>query len=249
MSREDFLERMRAQISSGIYPVGARLPSERELAEAHGISRSVVREGLRTLAEQRYIVVQAGRGAFVKAPSSGDAAEMFAGMLSRQSVTPRHVIHARRLLEPEIARLATLARPDVARLSGILSTISEQTPLLRKVEADLAFHLELARASGNPVLEAMFASISAFTTEIMLRSLADSAVADRALPQHDEIVAAITAGDAERAHRLMTQHLSVAEELYGADLDRPLEQVTAASGGFVPDLDAIAERVIARGIG
>jgi GntR family transcriptional repressor for pyruvate dehydrogenase complex len=218
---------LRQGIVSGDYAVGARLPSERVLAERNGVARSVVREALRSLAEQGLVSIEVGRGAYVTAPSVDAAAPMLDSVLRRNRVSARQVISARRLIEGENAALAAAGRTEagLAEMRRALEDFEQAATLLDQVEADLALHTAIARASGNPVLDAMFGAIRGFTAEIMLRSLGDQAVSQRALPQHETIIDAISRRQAKRARQLMTEHIDVAQRLYGDDLDRPLAQV------------------------
>lgn len=214
-------------MANGEQPVGSKLPSERELAERHGVSRSVVREALRTLSEQGFITIEPARGAFVRESRPTDAAPMVGLVLRRSGVTAREVIAARRLIEGENAALASSARTadDLARMREALDDFAGAPTLLDEIAADLRLHSAIATASGNQVLEAMFGSVADFAAEIMLRSLGDPVVTSLAVPQHRQIVDAIDACDANEARDLMVRHIDVALDHYGADLDRPLETV------------------------
>jgi GntR family transcriptional repressor for pyruvate dehydrogenase complex len=142
-------------------------------------------------------------------------------------VTARHAIDGRRLLESETASLAAQARTDedITVIQAAIDSLSEQDDLLDRVRADLSFHLGVARASHNPVLEAMFGAMSGLAAELMLRSLSDPDVAKAALPQHSEILRAIVARDSAVARETMICHLEVAITHYGDDLDLELETI------------------------
>ncbi|GAA2184795.1 FadR/GntR family transcriptional regulator [Brooklawnia cerclae] len=227
VGRDDVVQLLRQAIASGAHPVGSKLPSERELAERHGVSRSVVREALRTLSEQGFITIEPARGAFVRESRPTDAAPVVGLVLRRSGVTAREVIVARRVIEGENAALAALARTadDLGHMREALDDFANAPTLLDEIAADLALHTAVAAASGNQVLEAMFGSVAGFAAEIMLRSLGDPVVTDLAVPQHRQIVDAIEAHDADAARELMVRHIDVAQQHYGADLDRPLEAV------------------------
>lgn len=236
-SREELVDVLERQILSGQLKVGTMLPSERRLSERFALSRSGVREALRVLGERSLVSVVHGRGTFVVEPSSDMAGAAIGNALRRQNVTARDVIVGRTVVEQEAAALAASARTDsdLRSLEEMLARLDTSGPILDLVRADLAFHLALVRSSHNPIFEAMFRAISAFTAEMMLRSLSDQSVAELGVPQHRAIVDAVRARDAEGARAVIQEHMSVAVRHYGADLDR--------------SLDAVAERELERLLG
>ena len=210
--------------------VGDKLPSERELAARMGVSRPVIREALRQLQERGLVEAQPGRGNFYRPAEPADAADSLNRLFRRTSVTPAQLIVARKMLECEAAALAAEHRTDddCAALERTLHALSPSAGLLEQVKADISFHDGIAQASANPVIRLMFASISDITVGLMVRSLSDRQVRQRGLPLHDEVFAAIAAGDPERARTAMNDHLGAAEQLYGADLDRPIGDLVPA---------------------
>lgn len=210
--------------------VGDKLPSERELAVRLGVSRPVIREALRQLQERGLVEAQPGRGTFYRPAEPADAADSLNRLFRRTAVTPSQLIVARKMLECEAAALAATHRTDddCAVLERTLHALSADTSLLQQVKADISFHDAIARSSANPVIRLMFASISDITVGLMVRSLSDRQVRQRGLPLHDEVFAAIVDGDPERARSAMNGHLSAAEQLYGADLDRPIADLVPA---------------------
>ncbi|ROS71862.1 GntR family transcriptional repressor for pyruvate dehydrogenase complex [Curtobacterium sp. PhB130] len=236
-TREELVTILEGQILNGTLAAGTMLASERKLSEQYSVSRSGVREALRVLAERRLIVVRSGRGAFVREPDSTAAAAAVTNALRREQVTARDVIVGRRMLEAETAALAATARTasDLDEMQRALTNLGIRNPLLERVRADLEFHLAVAHASHNPVLETMFRAISGFTAELILRSLSDAEVSEVGLPQHAEILDAIRSGDGVGARTLMCEHLDVAMSRYGLDLDQ--------------GLDAVAERQLSEVLG
>lgn len=227
MTREALAARLEERILSGELPAGAKLPSERQLAERFGMSRTVVREALRSLIERNLVEVQPGRGAFVRRARTSDAAARLGVLFRRQQATPRDLVEARTMLECTAAALAA-ERADPAALAAIdaaLAQFDRANGVIEQTRGDLAFHLAIARAAGNPVIETMFGAITGVTVELMLRSLADLTVIREAVPYHREIAGAIRAHEPERARAAMASHLAVAAQLYGEDFDRSIESV------------------------
>lgn len=214
-------------ILGGRLAPGAKLASEREMAERHGVSRPAVREALRGLVARDLVEVVPGRGAFVRHARSSDAANRMDALLRRYQPTPRDLVEARLMLEGTTAALAAerATAADLEAITAALDAFDAATGLLDQVRYDLGFHLSVAAAAHNPVVATMFGAIASLTAELMLRSLADPLTTPVSLPFHRSILAAIRERDADRAKQAMTAHLEVAARTYGTDFDRSLESV------------------------
>lgn len=227
VTSKELVDELEHKILTGKYAVGEMLPSERRLSEAYSVSRSGVREALKILGERGLVTVRHGRGTFVTDPNAGAAGAAIGNALRRERITARDVIIGRMAVEKESAALAAEARTeaDLDLLDRIIEGMETSLAILDRVRADLAFHLALVKASHNPVFEAMFRAISGFTAEMMLRSLSDRAVAEVGVPQHRAILEAVRQRDAGEARRLVEEHMAVAIERYGPDLERSLDTV------------------------
>ncbi len=227
VSRDAVAEYLEAQIVSGRFGPGERFPSERHLAEELRVSRPIVREALRVLVERNLVSVLPGRGAFVRTSSTLDSANRFDAMYRLGRATPRDLVEARTMLECTAAGLAAerANASDLIALDTAVTGCEQAVTIVDKARFDLAFHLGVARAARNPVIETMFSSISALTIELMFRSLSDARVTNASLPFHTEIVRAIRAREAEQARIAMAEHLAVASKLYGADFEDSIESV------------------------
>ena len=218
---------LEAAILGGRLAPGAKLPSEREMAERHRVSRPAVREAIRGLVERDLIEVVPGRGAFVRHARTSDAAGRMDALLRRRQPTPRHLVEARLMLEGTAAALAAerAGAADLAAIAAALDAFDAAAGLLDQVRHDLAFHLAVARAAHNPVVETMFGAVAGLTAELMLRSLADPLTTPDSLPYHRAVFDAIRGNDPALARAAMTDHLKVAARTYGADFDRSLDSV------------------------
>ncbi|MEU7892297.1 FCD domain-containing protein [Nonomuraea sp. NPDC049152] len=219
-SGEQLLRTLESRLVSGVWAEGSRIPGERALAEEFGVSRPVLREALRDLQARGFLSVEPGRGTFVRSarPASVD-------LLAREGlVTARHLIVARRMLECETAALAAVhhTREDAARMAEPLAALKASPNAAAGAVLDVAFHEAVAAAAGNPVLRIMFGSIRALVRGVVLRSLTDRVIRREGVPQHDEILTAVLDRDASAARAAMAEHLSIAEQYYGPDLDVPL---------------------------
>ena len=215
MSRsDDVVDGVKQMILDGRLQPGERLPAEKELAATLGVSRGFLREGVRALGTLGILDSRHGDGTYVTTldPTLLLAPVAFVAEL-QDDATAFHAV--RRLLETEAAGLASLHIDDVglARLRAVLDETARalvQHPLdhERLVDADLAFHEEIARASGNPVLAALVEGLAGRTSRTRVwRGLSDEGAEDRAFVEHEAILAAIAARDPDRARLRMATHL------------------------------------------
>jgi GntR family transcriptional repressor for pyruvate dehydrogenase complex len=227
MSRDELAAHLETRIVRGELPPGTKLPSERRLAERYGVSRPIVREALRSLVERDLVEIHPARGAFVRHARATDAAGRLDAIYRRSQATPRDLVEARTMLECAAVELAAeRATPeDLDAVARALAAFDRAATVVEQARYDMAFHLAIARAAHNPVIETMFGSITALTVELMLRSLGDPDVARISIPIHRAIDRALRDRDAARARAAMARHLAVAASHYGDDYDRTIETV------------------------
>jgi GntR family transcriptional repressor for pyruvate dehydrogenase complex len=141
--------------------------------------------------------------------------------------TPRHLIEARAMLESETTKLAAArATPsEIEDLRNLAQRFDEATNVIDRARCDLAFHAMIAKASHNIVLETMFGAIAPLIFELQLRSLDDPTIVDAGAPLHHNVLEGIAEGDSETAADAMWQHVTLAYEMFGADLERTLDAI------------------------
>lgn len=208
---EEIVSRIQSRILSGELKPGDRLPAERELATQLGVSRAAVREAIKSLKEKGLIEVVVGRGAFVTAPSPDHVADSMSLLLHGQRQTLEHVRQARQLLEIPIARLAARQRTPkhLFRLRDLVERMEAIGDASKPfIQLDSAFHLELARATGNPVLEVLSQTmLEMLQGERIYMMGIHGEIAD-ALASHRRILRAVERGDGDEASRAMADHLA-----------------------------------------
>ena len=212
-------DQIRDQILGGTVEAGQQLPSERDLAQNLGVSRPTVREALIALEVAGLVEVRVGVGAFVrKREDARDA-------LPELSASPLEIMAVRRLLEPEVAALASQAMTaeGKARLNETISRMTAETSLGQwSSESDRTLHMTLADACGNAVLREMLDGLwTSRRGEVDTRfhqHLADiGAVRLQILDDHQAIVSAVIGGKAEAARTAMARHLDfVADAMLAA---------------------------------
>ncbi|MBK6489748.1 MAG: FadR family transcriptional regulator [Gemmatimonadetes bacterium] len=208
---QEVVDHVQAEILSGALKPGDRIPAERELAQHFRMSRAAVREAIKSLAEKGLVEVHVGKGTFVATLTTDHVVQSMSLLLRDALNTPEHLQEAREIIEVPIARLAAHNRTEeqLERLRALLGAMEGQRHMSRSfIETDSDFHYELARATGNPVLE-----IVSRTLLTMLRSERVFMVGFRdeihgAIGSHGQIVAALEEQDADAAGRAMAAHLS-----------------------------------------
>ena len=207
---------------------GDRLPSERELCEQFGLSRTVIREAVKVLAERGLVSIQPGRGNFVSQLSAKDLAETVNRFLRFSDEAYEDLLEVRELLEVKIAELAAKrARPEhCERLkAAVEAMVAARDDAGRYLAADLAFHSALAQATQSGVILALIDSFVGFLEDIRLMGF--SVNADKRGPEeHRQIYQAVCDRNPEAARRAMREHLQ--------NVRRDLEIAVGRSEGRLP---------------
>ncbi len=195
---DQVISQLRAQIDSGEWGIGDRIPTESELSDQLEVGRNTVREAVRALAHAGLLEIRQGAGTFVRASSE------LGGALRRRLERSRlrENLEVRRALEMEAARLAALRRTeeDLAEIERTLALRDEAwrvQDMSTFVETDFAFHRAVVHATHNPLLIELYDDIAS----VVYDSIAHSANIE---PTQDDLAidrlgAAIRDGDAGRA--------------------------------------------------
>ena len=203
MTDQEICDQIYGAILAGRLSPGARLV-EVELARLFGVSRTKIRAAIAKLAQDGVVQTRRNHGASVAAPSRAEA---------------RHVMEFRRMLEPQVAAALAGSRPaalatlrphlDAEHAAGRAGDVASLIRLTGE------FHLRLGALHGNALIARALREAEALTCLSILSYGRPSAAA--CLPgEHAAILAAIEAGDAEEAARLMLHHLDHVAE--GMDL-------------------------------
>ena len=205
----------RAIVEHRLQP-GSKL-AEQKLADHFGVSRTLVRQALFQLSQNRLITLEPARGAFVAAPSATEARQVFA---------------VRRMLEAEMTR-AFIREVTPARIKALRDHVAQEKKALasenasERVELLGDFHVLMAELTGNDVLARMLGELISRCSLITLMYQSASA-AQHSADEHSAIVAALAARDETAAVRLMTEHLLHVEENLVFDRKLPTHDITLA---------------------
>lgn len=205
--------RLAAQIDGGALKPGDRLPAEWQIAEAHGVSRTVVREAVHQLKSRGLLRSRQGSGVFVAEPSAHRPLDFDPTVLESVGAVVQ-VVEVRRVLEGEIAALAAerATRAQVATLKRALSAIDAAEADGRDgVAEDLAFHRTIAEATGNPQFTRLLGFLEQYLREGMRitrgNEARQGAFMEQVRQEHRALVDAIAAHDPRLARRRATEHL------------------------------------------
>ncbi|HYV16520.1 MAG TPA: FCD domain-containing protein [Conexibacter sp.] len=207
---------LRRRIALGTYPPGARLPSERELAEALSVGRMTVRRAVRLLGEEHLLATSRGRGGTTVLDQS-EQPHHEVSELERLVVAVRDAFEFRLAIEPLATRLAA-ARATPAERTAIASLAQGRASSVGAFRAlDSRFHTGIAEACGNAlVLEAVRWSRAEM---LGWHAPTDAAwwsdeLGERFAALHRPIAEAIAAGDEAGAERAMVHHLQEGRRVY-----------------------------------
>ena len=232
------------QIESGDLAPGDRLPTEHQLAAAHGVSRTVVREAMHQLTSRALVVSRQGSGVFVApTPEHQPLAFDHSVLESVQSVV--HVVEVRRVLEGEIAALAAerATRAQIAQLRRALKSIDTAVAQGRDgVAEDLAFHRIIGEATGNPQFRLLLGFLEQYLREGMRITRGNEArrrdFMQAVQREHCAVLEAIAARDPAAARHHATEHILRGEQrlVEGGVISRRRRQaaVRAAGPAIVP---------------
>jgi GntR family transcriptional repressor for pyruvate dehydrogenase complex len=205
-----------ALILRGDLPHGQRLPTEDELGEVLGVSRSVVRDAVRMLVARGLLEVRQGYGTLVAAPSDEAFSAALVGLLMRSDLTMGDVLEARAALETQLARLVahSATEDDWQRMDDRLGELAAAVDAgdEESIEtAHLNFHRAMYDALHRPALETL---LSPMQRCILLTSpLLPPEDREAWLHAHREIVAALRKRKPAKAEEAMRAHF--------ADLEAP----------------------------
>ncbi|HBX79579.1 MAG TPA: FadR family transcriptional regulator [Propionibacteriaceae bacterium] len=221
---------LRERILSGDFPEGTPLPPERELVTQTRMSRTTVREALRILEVQGLVHIKAGRagGAFVQRPGEDDMARSVGLLIRGRQIRLAALFETREAIEPFCASLAAKHRTDadLEALDAANEALANSGPDLEGfLEANIDFHVAVAKASHNELLSGFMMALSkAIYSATANEGFITDEVRATAVRAHRTITAAIRAKDSDAAVRRMSRHVhSHAEAALASDLRHAID--------------------------
>lgn len=206
---EVIVQQIKDQIKKGILKPGEKLPSERKLADQLGVSRASVREAIQALAFSGYLEVIQGKGTYILEISTKyDEIINFFSEFSNYSLD--YLMEARIMLEGEFARLAALNanQEEIDEIERVFNEIVNSKDINSFVVKDLEFHLTIAKATHNPIMNRLMKIIGEMLYKETRKIIEISRdTRENTIETTRDLVQAIKKRNAERARELMSEHI------------------------------------------
>ena len=207
---EQVTDQIEQRILQGELQPGDQLPSERDLSLQFQVSRTVIREAIKALAQRGLIEIQSGRGTFVTNETSlavRNSLHLMITLGSQERVLD--LMQVREILEPEIAALAAcqIDQEHLINLQKCIDIMDETLDPATWTNADLEFHLILAQATGNLLIPQMINAIVDLLREQRFRIGLNKGGPERGQYHHKQILEAVSQKDPDGARQAMREHL------------------------------------------
>lgn len=224
-SRLTLSQRIERTIESAIrekkLEVGSKLPTEREMCESFGVSRTALREALRRLSARGLISIHKGSGMYVSEINIEDAIKslnLYYDMKFDSNLLSQ-IIEVRSIFEPEIARMAAMNRSeeDLKEMEDNIIEFERCDPDDTQKEADIdnRYHLLITKAAANPILQITMEPIYMLLPR-MRKYIYGNIDGEKShtLEFHQELHRALKNKDPEKAQAVMKDHLSHTSEIF-----------------------------------
>jgi GntR family transcriptional repressor for pyruvate dehydrogenase complex len=198
-------------VQRGELKPGDRLPTEKEMCELFGVSRTVVREAVRVLADRYAVVTEAGRGTFISPFDPAMLSKQIRRVLASSNEVLEGLSEVRRPLEMEVARLAARRAndDDLRKAKAALDSMDRDCTTDEFINADHNFHVALAESTRNPLFLILVHSLSDLLLETRRTAVRAPGATIRAQKWHRAVWEAVRQGDPDAAAEAMATHLDV----------------------------------------
>ena len=211
-SVDDVVTQLRQAVLSGRVPDGGRLPSERELAEAFGVSRATVREAIRVLEASGIVQVRLGAhgGAFAAKPGPDIMGRALSSLLTLQATTEAELAEFRFTFEQDNAELAArhITAQEREKLAKLLAAARAAKHWKEVEQIDFTVHELLAAASGNSVRVAISQGIHDAVLRVFERTEPQPSSVQILRDDTIGVASAVLDGDPVAAQQAMRTHMS-----------------------------------------
>jgi len=226
---EEAADQIAEKVRTGELRTGDRLPGERSLATQMEISRPTLREAVKVLVDAGVLEVRRGPGGGMYVATDVVPTELVRHSASLRLAEIAAVLEARRLLEPRVAQLAAERATD-EDFDALERSIEAMRVLVgggwhprhedRFLQLDVQFHLALARAAGNPMVETLMRML--FRQLEIARDMAMHIplVPEWTIGIHERTLAALRSGEPDEVEAVMSEHLGQLERTYEGEPDR-----------------------------
>ncbi len=206
---EEISNQITDMIQNDQWKPGEKIPTETTLSQSFSVSRSTVREAIKSLQISKILVSKTGMGTFV----SENAKEIIASRelldLMNDEDYIKELVEVRFIIEPHAAYLAAQKKDDAGlkRLYDTIPVMKGSTTKEEMLSSGFLFHNIIAELSGNRILQELYRSMSARLFKMRSLDFLTKEVYDLDVSEHTMIADAIKDGRAKDAYKLMEKHL------------------------------------------
>ncbi|EHI97320.1 GntR domain protein [Clostridium sp. DL-VIII] len=218
---DQVIEEIKSKIKSGDIKKGDRLPSEREMAESLGVSRTSVREALRALEVVGLVESRQGAGNYIKTNFDNSLFEPISVMFMLQESSPKEMYDLRETLELQCARLSAknIEDNELDLLTAILDRMYIAESEEESLKLDIKFHYLIAKSTRNVlllnVLDVISQLVDEFIQKFRMQILHAGNTKENLLEIHENIVRALKLRDESKAYNAMLEHFELIRKAYG----------------------------------
>ncbi|MFF5398236.1 FadR/GntR family transcriptional regulator [Peribacillus butanolivorans] len=208
-------QEIESKINAGIYEEGEKLPSERELTQAHNVSRNVIRQALTILREKGLITIKPGKGAYITKIKDTLVTETLKRVIGKYDSSIEDIQEVRYELETLVIKLAVkkACSGNIEELKSICNQMDKDISISSFLDLDLKFHKTLASSTQNPIFSVLVNSFFDMTehTTFLLTNYTNSFinVMDKAQEHHWMLIKSIESRDVDRAILVMQDHMNL----------------------------------------
>lgn len=207
---EQIADRLEQLILGAEFEEEQKLPSEQALADQFGVSRNVVREALKLLKERGLIDSRNGTGSYVRKPEAENLSDVISRMVAMDNIDITYIYDIRIILETAACRMAAehATQEQLQEMEALLEGLKDRNISVNdRREKDFAFHVAIAKASGNPLLEILVKAMKNIFIEMIEKGIFVIGGIDDAIRRHSNILQALQERDAAAAEAAMEDHL------------------------------------------
>lgn len=220
--RQQVADHLREEILSARLPPGAEL-GEVALARSLGISRGPLREALGQLAAEGLVTIVPRRGAVVRRLTRQEFIDAYEVREALESLA----------IKLAVPRLSMADKAELHRMCEQMERAAMPGDLDRFFEFNRQFHARLVRASGNSKLEEVHSQLVAQMGRLMRQSVQLRGGFEQSAAEHRAILAAVDAGDPERAAQLLEEHIEVPQRVLRSLAAQEIFEQEEVAGGDV----------------
>lgn len=223
---DDVIESITTLIIEEGLKAGDQLFTERDLIARLGVSRSSLREAVKTLCALGILEIKHGTGTFISGGGTSMLTRPLKWGLLLSGTSVKGVIEARSVIEVALARWTAerATEEEIAKIAALLQELEDnQDDRTKYVTLDLAFHLEIAKASHNEMLATVLVTMQQILRTWMEATFTESRSTKHSMEMHRQIFASIKARDPDAAGKAMAIHTSGGPMLEAAERHYPGE--------------------------